>query len=100
MTLRLSTMPQSSKNLLRRLSGESCAGFWAKGALARKRHHLGPSLRRNSLPVIEARVPSATGPADRPLSKEVLRRLRNGGQQFVRVEHVHVNGAAKPSSVM
>ena len=22
---------------------------------------------------------------------EVLRRLRNGGQQFVRVEHVHVN---------
>jgi hypothetical protein len=22
---------------------------------------------------------------------EVLRRLRNGGQQFVRVEHVHIN---------
>jgi len=22
---------------------------------------------------------------------EVLRRLRNGGQQFVRVEHIHVN---------
>jgi hypothetical protein len=22
---------------------------------------------------------------------EILRRLRNGGQQFVRVEHVHVN---------
>ena len=22
---------------------------------------------------------------------EVLRRMRNGGQQFVRVEHVHVN---------
>jgi hypothetical protein len=25
------------------------------------------------------------------LQFEVLRRLRNGGQQFVRVEHVHVN---------
>jgi hypothetical protein len=22
---------------------------------------------------------------------EILRRMRNGGQQFVRVEHVHVN---------
>ena len=31
--------------------------FWAKGALARKRHHLGPSLRRNPLPVIERRSP-------------------------------------------
>jgi hypothetical protein len=36
--------------------------FWAKGALARKPHHLGPSLRRNPLPVIEAGLPSrATG---------------------------------------
>jgi hypothetical protein len=26
---------------------------------------------------------------------EVLRRLRNGGQQFVRVEHVHVNGGGQ-----
>ena len=26
---------------------------------------------------------------------EVLRRLRNGGQQFVRVEHVHVNDGAQ-----
>jgi hypothetical protein len=25
------------------------------------------------------------------MQMEVLRRLRNGGQQFVRVEHVHVN---------
>ena len=36
---------------------------------------------------------------------EVLRRLRNGGQQFVHVEHVHVNdggqaviGNVKPAS--
>jgi hypothetical protein len=57
----------------------------------RKQHHLGPSLRCNPLPVIEARVTSATGLADRPRSREVLRRLRNGGQQFVHVEHVHVN---------
>jgi hypothetical protein len=27
---------------------------------------------------------------------EVLRRLRNGGQQFVRVEHVHVNDGGQP----
>jgi hypothetical protein len=26
---------------------------------------------------------------------EVLRRLRHGGQQFVRVEHVHVNDGAR-----
>ena len=26
---------------------------------------------------------------------EVLRRLRNGGQQFVRVEHVHVNDGGR-----
>jgi hypothetical protein len=26
---------------------------------------------------------------------EILRRLRNGGQQFVRVEHVHVNGGGQ-----
>ena len=56
----------------------------------RKQHHLGLSLRCNPLPVIEG-GPSATGLADRPRSREVLRRLRNGGQQFVRVEHVHVN---------
>ena len=47
--------------------------------------------RRASRQHIEARVTSATGLADRPRSREVLRRLRNGGQQFVRVEHVHVN---------
>jgi hypothetical protein len=38
-------------------SGESCAGFWAKRALARKRHHLGPPLRRNPLLVIERGSP-------------------------------------------
>ena len=26
---------------------------------------------------------------------EILRRLRNGGQQFVRVEHVHINDGGK-----
>jgi hypothetical protein len=26
---------------------------------------------------------------------ELLRRLRNGGQQFVRVEHVHVNNGGQ-----
>jgi hypothetical protein len=26
---------------------------------------------------------------------EVLRRLRNGGQQFVRVEHVHINDGGR-----
>jgi len=31
---------------------------------------------------------------------EVLRRLRNGGQQFVRVEHVHVKTAGRLSSAM
>jgi hypothetical protein len=31
---------------------------------------------------------------------EVLRRLRNGGQQVVRVEHVHVNDGGRPSSAM
>jgi hypothetical protein len=35
--------------------GRILTRFWAKGALARKRQHLGPSLRRNPLPVIEAR---------------------------------------------
>jgi hypothetical protein len=29
------------------------------------------------------------------MQMEVLRRLRNGGQQFVRVEHVHVNGGGQ-----
>ena len=29
---------------------------------------------------------------------EVLRRLRNGGQQFVRVEHVHVNDGGQAVS--
>ena len=31
---------------------------------------------------------------------EVLRRLRNGGQQYVRVEHVHVNVEGRPSLAM
>jgi hypothetical protein len=31
---------------------------------------------------------------------EVLRRLRNGGQQYVRVEHVHINDVAGPLSAM
>jgi hypothetical protein len=36
--------------------GRILSRFWgAKAALARKRHHLGPSLRCNPLPVIEAR---------------------------------------------
>jgi hypothetical protein len=26
---------------------------------------------------------------------EVFRRLRNGGQQYVRVEHVHINDGAQ-----
>jgi hypothetical protein len=40
------------------------------------------------LPVIEAVGHRACRSAT---VKEVLRRLRDGGQQFVRVEHVHVN---------
>ena len=31
---------------------------------------------------------------------EVLRRLRNGGQQFVRVEHVHVNDGGQAVTAM
>jgi hypothetical protein len=31
---------------------------------------------------------------------EVLRRLRNGGQQVVRVEHVHVNDSGQAFMVM
>jgi hypothetical protein len=31
------------------------------------------------------------GDSVRPFLPEALRRLRNGGSQFVRVEHVHVN---------
>jgi hypothetical protein len=31
---------------------------------------------------------------------EVLRRLRNGGQQFVRVEHVHIHDGGRPSSAI
>ncbi len=34
------------------------------------------------------------------MQMEVLRRLRTGGQQFVRVEHVHVNDVDRPSSAM
>jgi hypothetical protein len=44
---------------------------------------------------------AAFGSAAAPLMRtfatqvEVLRRLRNGGQQFVRVEHVHINDGGK-----
>jgi hypothetical protein len=30
-----------------------------------------------------------------PLRLKALRRLRNGGSQFVRVEHVHINDGAQ-----
>jgi hypothetical protein len=34
------------------------------------------------------------------MQMEVLRRMRCGGQQFVRVEHVHINSGGRPSSAM
>jgi hypothetical protein len=42
---------------------------------------------------VRTRTPLVTG-ENGPLM-EVIRRLRNGGQQFVRVEHVHVSDGGR-----
>jgi len=41
--------------------------------------------QRGRLPPVRVRL----------MQMEVFRRLRNGGQQFVRVEHVHVNDGGR-----
>jgi integrase len=83
-------------------AAELCSLRWAQVELKHGRLHVNPpraALRAFNLcmgPSYERCAPALGSTAARlmrtyALQMEVLRRLRVGGQQFVRVEHVHVN---------
>jgi len=78
----------------------SCTHVAAMAILGKLDSGLGTEQRIVALASAAARLFKAYA-----MQVEVLRRLRNGGQQFVRVEHVHVNdggqaviGNVKPAS--
>jgi len=64
----------------------ACAHTAAMAVLARLDAVLGSERRITSIGSTAARLMKSF-----TMHVEVFRRLRNGGQQFVRVEHVHVN---------
>jgi hypothetical protein len=68
----------------------ACTHTAAMSVLAKMDSGFGTERRTAALGSTAARLMKAYA-----MQMEVLRRLRNGGQQFVRVEHVHTNGGGR-----
>ena len=74
--------------------GQILSRFLGQGALARKRHHLGPSLRRSPLPVIERGSPIVGHRACR--SPTVVLNILNGGHGTAALRAVFLMLQADP----